>query len=200
MVNDIEKLSQVIDSLEEQAEQVTEFNGILASVDEARSEIESSKTILKQASDGHKQLSDDIDSKLDGLLKALGVIDQKLVNLEQKQDNCLQRILDLKFLTPEQFEDGRKASEVTINDNVRSLKQKQDNCLQRIQDLRFLTPEQFEDARKASEVTINDNMRSLEQKIDKANQAHLASLKVIKIFSIFGTLLLAGSIAFLANN
>jgi hypothetical protein len=160
MVNDIEKLSQVIGSLEEQAEQVTEFNGILASVDEARSEIESSKTILKQASDGHKQLSDDIDSKLDGLLKALGVIDQKLVNLEQKQDICLQRILDLKFLTPEQFEDGRKASEVTIN----------------------------------------DNMRSLEQKIDKANQAHLASLKVIKIFSIFGTLLLAGSIAFLASN
>jgi hypothetical protein len=160
MVNDMEKLGQVIGSLEEQAEQVAEFNGILASVDEARSEIESSKTILQETSDGYKQLSAAIDSKLDGLLKALEVINLRLANLEQKQDNCLQKIQDLKFLTPENYEDGRKASEATINDSV----------------------------------------RSLEQKIDKANQAHMASLKVIKIFSIFGTLFLAGSIAFLASN
>jgi hypothetical protein len=120
MVNDIEKLSRVIGSLEEQAGQVTEFNGILASVDEARSEIESSKTILKQASDEHQQLSSNVDSKLDGLLKALGIIDQKLTNLEQIQDKCLQSILDQKFLTPEKFDEGRMASDAAISDSVQN--------------------------------------------------------------------------------
>ena len=47
MVNEIEKLNKVIGSLEEQATRVTEFNGILAAVNEARSEIESSKKILE---------------------------------------------------------------------------------------------------------------------------------------------------------
>ena len=160
MVNDIERLSQVIGRLEEQAEQVTEFNGILASVDEARSEIESSKTILQETADGYKQLSAAIDSKLDGLLKALEVINLRLANLEQKQDNCLQKIQELKFLTPENYEDGRKAIEAILNDGV----------------------------------------RGLEQKIDNTNQANLASLKVIKTFTILGTILLAGGIVLLASN
>ena len=130
MVNDIEKLNKVIDSLEEQATRVTEFNGILASVNEARSEIESSKKILKNASAEHQQLIADSHSKFDELLKRLVSIEQKLANLEQGQDKCLQR---------------------------------------------------------------------LEQKIDDANQAHRSSFKTLKIIILFGILLLATGIAFLAK-
>ena len=130
MVNDIEKLNKVIDSLEEQATRVTEFNGILASVNEARSEIESSKKILKNASAEHQQLIADSHSKFDELLKRLVSIEQKLANLEQGQDKCLQR---------------------------------------------------------------------LEQKIDDANQAHRSSFKTLKFIILFGILLLATGIAFLAK-
>ena len=130
MVNDIEKLNKVIGSLEEQASRVTEFNGILASVNEARSEIESSKKILKNASAEHQQLIADSHSKFDELLKRLVSIEQKLANLEQGQDKCLQR---------------------------------------------------------------------LEQKIDDANQAHRSSFKTLKFIILFGILLLATGIAFLAK-
>jgi len=130
VVNDIEKLNKVIGSLEEQATRVTEFNGILASVNEARSEIESSKKILKNASAEHQQLIADSHSKFDELLKRLVSIEQKLANLEQGQDKCLQR---------------------------------------------------------------------LEQKIDDANQAHRSSFKTLKFIILFGILLLATGIAFLAK-
>ena len=94
MVNDIEKLNKVIGSLEEQATRVTEFNGILASVNEARSEIESSKKILKNASAEHQQLIADSHSKFDELLKRLVSIEQKLDNLEHRAwSKRLQRII-----------------------------------------------------------------------------------------------------------
>ncbi len=159
MVNDIEKLNKVIGSLEEQATRVTEFNGILASVNEARSEIESSKKILKNASAEHQQLIADSHSKFDELLKRLVSIEQKLANLEQGQDKCLQKISELKFLTPEKFEEGRKASDAKINESV----------------------------------------QRLEQKIDDANQAHRSSFKTLKFIILFGILLLATGIAFLAK-
>ena len=130
MVNEIEKLNKVIGSLGEQATRVTEFNGILASVNEARSEIESSKKILKNTSAEHQQLIADSHSKFDELLKRLVSIEQKLVNLEQGQDKCLQKISELKLLTPEKFEEGRKASDAETNESVQDLAQKIDDANQ----------------------------------------------------------------------
>ena len=160
MVNDIEKLNRVIGSLEEQATRVAEFNGILASVNEARSEIESSKKILKNAFAENQQLIADNHSKLDGLLNRLVSIEQKRANLEQGQDKCLQKISELKFLTPEKFEEGRNASDAATN----------------------------------------ESMRDLAQKIDDANQVHQSSLKTLKFITVFGILVLAIGIAFLARN
>jgi hypothetical protein len=128
MVNDIEKLSQVIGSLEEQSTRVIEFNGILASVNEARLEIESSKTILKNTSAEHQQFSTDVDKKYDGFLKNLGVIEKKIADLEQRQDECLQKISDLNFLTPEKFDKCRKASDSAINESMKGLAHKIDEA------------------------------------------------------------------------
>ena len=160
MVSEIEKLNKVIGSLEVQATRVTEFNGILTSVNEARSEIESSKKILKNAFAENQQLIADNHSKLDGLLNRLVSIEQKLANLEQGQDKCLQKISELKFLTPEKFEEGRNASDAATN----------------------------------------ESMRDLAQKIDDANQVHQSSLKTLKFITVFGILVLAIGIAFLARN
>ena len=160
MVNEIEKLNKVIGSLEEQATRVTEFNGILAAVNEARSEIESSKKILESTSAEHQQFIADNHSKFDELLKCLVSIEQKLANLERGQDKCLQKISELKLLTPEKFEEGRKASDAETNESV----------------------------------------QDLAQKIDEANQAHQSSLKTLKFITVFGILVLAIGIAFLARN
>ena len=159
-MNDIEKLNKVIGSLEEQATRVTEFNGILASVNHARSEIESSKRLLKNTSAEHQQLIADNHSKFDELLKRLVSIEQKLANLEQGQDKCLHKISELKFLTPEKFEEGRKAIDAATNESI----------------------------------------QGLAQKIDDANQAHRSSLKTLKFITVFGILVLAIGIAFLARN
>tara|TARA_B100001123_G_C14890239_1_gene859579 strand:- start:203 stop:682 length:480 start_codon:yes stop_codon:yes gene_type:complete len=159
-VNEIEKLNKVIGSLEEQATRVTEFNGILAAVNEARSEIESSKKILENASAEHQQFIDDNRSNFEKLLKRLDSIEEKLADLDQRQDKCLRKISELKFLTPEKFEEGLKASDIVINERVLGLL----------------------------------------QKIEDVNQAHQSSLKTLKFITIFGMLLLAIGIAFLAKS
>jgi chromosome segregation ATPase len=159
VVNEIEKLNKVIGSLEEQATRVTEFNGILAAVNEARSEIESSKKILENASSQHQQFIEDNHSKFEKLLERLDSIEKKLADLEQGQDKCLRKISELKFLTPEKFDEGRKASDIEANERV----------------------------------------LGLIQKIKDANQAHQSSLKTLKFVTIFGMLLLAIGIAFLAR-
>jgi len=43
-------------------------------------------------------------------------------------------------------------------------------------------------------------MRDLAQKIDDANQVHQSSLKTLKFITVFGILVLAIGIAFLARN
>ena len=130
MVNDLERLNQVIVSLEEQATGVKEFNGVLASVNEARSEIETSKTMLANASAEHQKLVSDSHSKFDELLNHLVGIEQLLADLNKGQDKCLRKISGLKVLTPQRFEKGRKASDATIIDSVRKLEQKFDEANQ----------------------------------------------------------------------
>lgn len=88
-MNDIEKLNQVIDTLEEQSVRVTEFNGILDSVDSSRKQMESSgkqvesaQKILVNVADEQKLLIaesyksfEDLSKKLDkqeSSLSALG--------------------------------------------------------------------------------------------------------------------------------
>ena len=129
-MNEIEKLNKVIGSLEEQATRVTEFNGILAAVNEARSEIESSKTILINSYAEHQQLTADSHSKFDELLKRLVSIEQKLANLEQGQDKSRQKISELNFLTPEKFEESRKASDDKTNESEQRLGHKIDDANQ----------------------------------------------------------------------
>ena len=158
MVNEIEKLNKIIGSLEEQATKVTEFNGILAAVNETRSEIVDSKKILQNASAQHQQLIDENRSKLDKILKRLDSIEEKLANLEQGQDKCLRKISELNFLTPEKFEEGRKSSDVETKESVLGLL----------------------------------------QKIEDVNQTHQSSLKTLKFITVFGMLLLAIGMAFLA--
>lgn len=173
-MNDLEKLNRVIGSLEEQATQISEFNGILQAVNDARSDIDSSNAVLTSLSSEHKQLIKDRYSKFDDF-------DKSLCDLEKNQGRVLRTIAELKILSPDQFEHGR------------------DKILLRLSELNFLTSAQYEEGRRVSNEALNNAISELTLKIQEANHAHLASLKSLKIITVLGMLALAGGIAFLAN-
>jgi hypothetical protein len=127
-VNDVEKLNQVIGSLEENAERVSEFNGVVASVNEARIEIEASKEILKHSSAEHQNISANTDLKFDELLKKMENINQKMIMMEKKQDKFIQNMSDGDILTLERYKEGHKASDAAINEKMRGLEQKIDDA------------------------------------------------------------------------
>jgi len=134
MVNDLEKLNKVIGSLEEQASRVSEFNGILQSINEARTEIESIKAVLNSLTNEQRQLIADSYSKFNEFDKRLYDLERKLSGLEQIQENVLQKIVDLKFLTPEQYEQGRRASDTSLNESVSFLTEKMEEGNQKHHD------------------------------------------------------------------
>ena len=123
MVNDIEKLSRVIGSLEEQSEQIGEFNGVLSSVNEAKQAIEDSKKILREAAEEHRQVSANIENRYDGFLKNIGVIEKRLNDIEVKQEECFQAISELNILTPERFDRGRADSDKVVMEKIQHLQE-----------------------------------------------------------------------------
>lgn len=180
-MNDIKKLQQVIDSLEEQAAHVSEFHGVLNAVNEAKTQIEASITEIQALSAEHKKfVSGSCDQFVD-FGNRLSNLEKKLVDLGQSHDKAINIISALKFLTPDQFEYGR------------------DKILLKLSELKFLTPEQYELGRKESDNRLIENLVALNSRIDKLYTGHLSAIKSLKIMFILGILTLAGCIAFFAR-
>ena len=178
-MNDLQKLREVIGSLEEQASQVQEFNGVLRAVNDARVEIEANKSILSSLSGEQKQLFKDSYGLFDELEKRLSYLNKKLADLEEGQIKVQRTISELKILTPDQFEHGR------------------DKILLKLTELNFLTPAQYEEGRRATNETLNLLVAELTKKIEQTNQAHQASLSTLKMVTVLGMLALAGGIAYI---
>ncbi len=180
MVNDLQKLNMAIGSLEEQASQIKEFNGVLRAVNDARTEIEASKASLSSLSTEHRQLINDSYSKFDDLDKRLSVLEKKLVDLTKGQERVQHAISDLVILSPDQFELGR------------------DEILLKITQLNFLTPAQYEVGRRTTIETLNRTLSELAESFEKANTANQKTLKSLKVMIVLGVLALAGLITYLA--
>ena len=180
MVNDLQKLNKAIGSLEEQASKVSEFNGILRVINDARSEIAASNGALASLSNEQKQLIKDSYGKFDDFDKRFSDLEKKLTHLEKGQDRVLRIIDELKILSPDQFEHGR------------------DKILLELTELNFLTPVQYEEGRQAANEALNYTISEMAQKIEQANRAHQASLKSLKAMTVLGMLALAGGITCLA--
>ena len=123
-MNDIEKLHQVIGVLEEQSSRVNEFNGLLSSVNTAKDQIESVKAILAQLANEqicvvseNKKLFEEYGSRL----TKLGT---QIDSLCEIQNKILKEIAGLKFLTPEQYEQGRATTEKAVADQINALAEK----------------------------------------------------------------------------
>ncbi|WP_225776389.1 hypothetical protein [Pseudomonas sp. Marseille-Q5115] len=178
-MNDLQMLHKAIGSLEEQASQISEFNGVLRAVNDARTEIEASKAYLSSLSTEHKQLVKDSYGKFEDVEKRLSDFEKKLVDLAKGQDRVQRTINELKILTPDQFEHGR------------------DKILLKLTELNFLTPAQFEDGRRATNETLKHAISELAQNFEEANRTQQASLKSLKLMTVLGLLALTGVTTYL---
>jgi uncharacterized coiled-coil DUF342 family protein len=85
-VNDIEKLHQVINALEEQSAHVSEFNGVLSAVRSARDKIESLKSTLTSLTDEQKVLVSESYKRFDEYGLGLTKLETEVTLLSRKID------------------------------------------------------------------------------------------------------------------
>lgn len=110
-MNDVNKLNGIITSLEDQARKVSEFSGLLAAVNDARKEIESSKSILEAASAESRHFLKDSRSQFDSLERRLLTLEKKLEQIAAAQSRTSDQLMSLDILTPQVFSETSKISE-----------------------------------------------------------------------------------------
>jgi prefoldin subunit 5 len=170
-VNDIKKLKKVVDSLEEQSAQVSEFSGVLGAINVAKEEVGSAKDILKDLASEQKALVSESYGRFDEYGVRLTKLESQLAELERNQEKTLKNISKLSFVTPEQFEIGH------------------DKTLLSLSELDFLTPEQHEHGCKTTERLIEDLLVEQEGRLNIVLSTHekvLRSLRAILIVGFLG--------------
>ena len=105
-MNDIQKLHRVIDSLEEQSTQVAEFNGLLSAVNDARTEIEAAKSTLASLAYEQAELVTKNSNKFEEFDGRLTSLNDLLGQIKDEQLKLRREVAALKFVTPDQFEQG----------------------------------------------------------------------------------------------
>lgn len=179
MVNELQKLHKIISSFEEQASEISEFNGVLRAVNEARTEIVASKATLSSLAIKHEQLIEESYDKFDNLEKRLSELEKKLADLAKGQDRLQSAISELKILSPDQFERG------------------QDKILLKLTDFNFLTPAQYEEGQRATIEALSQAVNELTRNFEQSSLTHQASLKSLKAMTFLGLIGLAGVITYL---
>ena len=123
-MNDIQKLHRVIDSLEEQSTQVAEFNGLLSAVNDARTEIEAAKSTLANLVTEQGELVTKNSKKFEEFDGCLTSLNDLLGQIKDEQLKLRREVAALKFLTPEQFEQGCSAIDSRIAKQLAEMKSK----------------------------------------------------------------------------
>ena len=113
-MNDIQKLHRVIDSLEEQSTQVAEFNGLLSAVNDARTEIEAAKSTLASLAYEQAELVTKNSNKFEEFDGRLTSLNDLLGQIKDEQLKLRREVAALKFVTPDQFEQGCTAIDSRI--------------------------------------------------------------------------------------
>ena len=123
-MSDIQKLHKVIDALEEQSLKVSEFNGVLTAVNAVKEDILLTKSSFevvaqeqnKQVTESYKRF-DEYRDKLATLDDKLTILERKILTAEQfevARDKILLRMSELRFVSPEQFEQNMSNVEKSI--------------------------------------------------------------------------------------
>lgn len=123
-MNDIQKLHRVIDSLEEQSAQVAEFNGLLRALNDARTEIEEAKSTLANLVTEQGELVTKNSNKFEEFDGRLTSLNDLLGQVKDEQLKLRREVAALKFVTPDQFEQGCTAIDSRIAKQLAELKSK----------------------------------------------------------------------------
>lgn len=181
-MSDIEKLHRVIDSLEEQSAKVTEFSGVLSALNLAKDEIEASSSAIGNLADEQGKLISESHKNFEGYGRKINELEAEISKLEELNGQILNRVSELVFLTPEQFESGR------------------DKLLLRISELKTVSPEQFEQGNKAIESTVSEEFAALQGHVTTYSARLDASIRSLITTVIIGTVLILAGLAFLAKD
>lgn len=128
-MGDIQKLHKVIDILEEQSTRVSEFNGLLSAVNSAKEEVTAVKNSFSELAEEQKKLVSGSYNRFEEYGKKFAALESKLLVLERTQQQTLSELSSLSFLTPEQFEQSRSATEKIFTDQITFHSSKVDNSI-----------------------------------------------------------------------
>ncbi|MBE0471859.1 MAG: hypothetical protein IBX55_20410 [Methyloprofundus sp.] len=123
-MKEILKLNKIVSSLEDQAKQVTEFNGLLTSINEVRVQLDSNKAQLYEATKAHERLIKDNRDNSKQLENKITGFEKQLDAIVREQLSTSERIGALDILSPKDFSKGLRASDKTIIEHLSRLYQR----------------------------------------------------------------------------
>lgn len=122
MVSDLNKLKAAITNLENQAEKVKEFSGVLYAVNEARIEIDETKDVLKDNAKETKQFLNHSQSSFNQLNTRVASLEERLGKVEQNQIELRESVKSLDIVSPEDLVKLKREIGLVVVENIESLK------------------------------------------------------------------------------
>lgn len=180
MVNDLEKLKKVIDSLEEQSSQVEKFNGVLQAVNDASFKIAESKSLLTSLASEHRQLIESQAGQFEEFLQRYGRFEEQLVEVHSSQRLLADTIDQLDMVSSGQFQQG------------------QEKVLSSLAKLHLAVHTLQEEQHRASREALNNAVDILARQIGCADQAQRASIRLLQVITVVGLLMLMAGTAAVA--
>lgn len=121
-MSDVNKLKAVITNLENQAEKVTEFSGVLSAVNEARIQIDDTKNVLKDNAKESRQFLNESQSSFNQLNTRAASLEERLAKIEQNQIQLRESINSLDIVSPEDLVKLKGEIGLVVTENIDSLK------------------------------------------------------------------------------
>lgn len=169
-MSDIQKLNKIIDTLEEQSAQVTEFSGVLSAVHASKVEISLARVAFEELLEEQEKLVSVSFTRHNEYRDKLVAFESKLSQIERN------------VVTAAQFEAAK------------------DKILLRISELRFVTSEQFEQRTNKSETHITTQIAQANSNLEGVIAAQENAIRSLRTFVVIGMLVLALGIAYLARD
>lgn len=134
-MTEIDKLKKVIDSLEEQANEVANFNGVLSSIMELKNELERISKVGMQALNEATSNSNVSKTYLEGYASNFQEIEKRMAAFELSIEKLKNQVHSMDFVSSSQFDTHVKDSNNFFEKNFEALKS---NLEQRFSSLKNL--------------------------------------------------------------
>lgn len=179
-MNEIKKLHQVIETLEEQSSQVHEISGVLGVINAARKDIDHAVTSIKSLLKDHQTLVDISDKKLEDYVERLDELKSLLIrdhqNLVSRNDKNFER-------------HGEQLDE--LKSQIKDLDNRLNKVINEIAVLDFVTPEQYDLGHAALEAKFAEHHSKLTEEMNAAFVSQESFIKSLRTLFVLGLIVLA---------